>query len=128
MARLRMARLRPRLPALRRPLAATAVLSLLVLVLALAGSSFVSPRGSGSPRSRRVPRGALDVEGLASFASFSVLAGSPIPLGLGALFRRAEDVAATAAPEEEATWPEFALPSFGSETTPKVEEVPEPRA
>ncbi|OLP98365.1 Na(+)/H(+) antiporter NhaD [Symbiodinium microadriaticum] len=130
MARLRLARLRPRLPVLRRPLAATlAVLSLLVVLAA--GSSFVfvsSPRGSSSlPRSRRVAvaRGALDVEGLASFASFSVLAGSPIPLGLGALFRRAEDVAATAAPEEEATWPEFALPSFGSEPTPKVEEVPE---
>jgi len=103
-----------------------AVLSL--LVLALAGSGFVSLRGSSLPRSRRVARGALDVEGLASFASFSVLAGSPIPLGLGALFRRAEDVAATTAPtEEEATWPEFALPSFGSEPTPKAEEVPEPR-
>eukprot|EP00439_Symbiodinium_sp_Y106_P019362 s397_g2.t1 len=122
-----MARLRPRLPALRgrRPLTAMlAVLSL--LVLALAGSGFVSLRGSSLPRSRRVARGALDVEGLASFASFSVLAGSPIPLGLGALFRRAEDVAATTAPtEEEATWPEFALPSFGSEPTPKAEEVPE---
>ncbi|CAK9081731.1 Na(+)/H(+) antiporter NhaD [Durusdinium trenchii] len=37
-------------------------------------------------------RRALDPEGLASFSSFSVLAGSPIPLALGGLLRRAEIV------------------------------------
>mmetsp|Transcript_32116 Transcript_32116/g.92176 ORF Transcript_32116/g.92176 Transcript_32116/m.92176 type:complete len:375 (+) Transcript_32116:56-1180(+) len=37
---------------------------------------------------------ALDVDGVASFASFSVLGGAPIPLLFSALFRRAEAVEA----------------------------------
>jgi len=40
-----------------------------------------------------VQRLALDGEGVTSFAVFSLLTGAPIPLLLGALFRRAEDVA-----------------------------------
>lgn len=54
-------------------------------------------------------RNALDFEGFASFASFSVLTGAPIPLAMGGLFRRAEIVAAERAAERAA----------------EVEEVPE---
>jgi len=37
---------------------------------------------------------ALDAEGVASFATFSLVSGAPIPLAFSALFRRAEDVGA----------------------------------
>jgi len=51
--------------------------------------SVVGQHGTASLVQRR----ALDAEGLTTFGVFSVLTGAPIPLLMGALFRRAEDVA-----------------------------------
>eukprot|EP00441_Pelagodinium_beii_P026427 CAMPEP_0197668584 /NCGR_PEP_ID=MMETSP1338-20131121/69741_1 /TAXON_ID=43686 ORGANISM="Pelagodinium beii, Strain RCC1491" /NCGR_SAMPLE_ID=MMETSP1338 /ASSEMBLY_ACC=CAM_ASM_000754 /LENGTH=336 /DNA_ID=CAMNT_0043248011 /DNA_START=38 /DNA_END=1044 /DNA_ORIENTATION=- len=80
-------------------------------------------RGAGEVFGQRdVQRKALEAEGLASFASFSVLTGAPIPLLMGALFRRAEVVAATPAPVVEVTKEEgfdfSKLWSFSVEQTP----------
>lgn len=69
--------------------------------------------GENSERSqkRTLSLRALDAEGLASFASFSVLTGAPIPIGLGALLRRAEAVAAAKRAAEVV--PKTAEPFFG---------------
>mmetsp|Transcript_49346 Transcript_49346/g.143022 ORF Transcript_49346/g.143022 Transcript_49346/m.143022 type:complete len:363 (-) Transcript_49346:38-1126(-) len=55
------------------------------------------------PESRQFPKprvalSALDAEGAASLAVFSVASGAPIPLVFSALFRRAEDVEAAGSP------------------------------
>lgn len=53
-------------------------------------------RGMPAPRRRLASQPglrALDAEGVASFVSFSVVTGAPIPLALGALLRRAESLA-----------------------------------
>eukprot|EP00438_Fugacium_kawagutii_P015328 Skav233069 [mRNA] locus=scaffold1468:178149:179028:- [translate_table: standard] len=80
------------------------------------------------PRSSTA-RGALDAEGLASFASFSVVAGSPIPLALGALLRKAEVDQPEVQPEPEAA-PWFSLPNpfqVQGDATPAADGTPEPR-
>eukprot|EP00929_Paragymnodinium_shiwhaense_P076830 TRINITY_DN39552_c0_g1_i1.p1 TRINITY_DN39552_c0_g1~~TRINITY_DN39552_c0_g1_i1.p1 ORF type:complete len:369 (-),score=96.61 TRINITY_DN39552_c0_g1_i1:217-1323(-) len=91
--------------------------------------------GSVKPLGRQMQltqRQALDAEGLASFAAFSVATGAPIPLALGALLRRAEDVeAAQPAPSpavasEEPPAVGFQLPEFLQNLLPASEPEPAP--
>lgn len=82
------------------------------------GASGSTPTGRRGQR-RRTAVHALDAEALANFASFSVLTGSPIPLVLSAVFRRAEIVASEKGSAGAVPTPPAASASNDSQVEPR---------